>query len=255
MVRHWTRLLRTEQDPAKRARMKRSRVINGVGPVGDRAGARGGAHHQVPARRLDRDRRDDRAVRPDEGHPPALRRGQPRSWSPTRTRTPSCPSRTHAIVLVSKIHKPTMRAVAYARAMRPTTLEAVTRQRRPGRDAGAADGVGPPADPGAAQGARLAVPRDHRPGHRLRPQRPPRQPARPRDRAHPGVRRRALVGAPAAQPERAAAEGPAAVHPRRDGHQRAVAAEELARGSQDRAEGRAPGAARRGDLGSGGGLS
>ena len=36
------------------------------------------------------------------------------------------PSRTHAIVLVSKIHKPTMRAVAYARAMRPTTLEAVT---------------------------------------------------------------------------------------------------------------------------------
>ena len=36
------------------------------------------------------------------------------------------PSRTHAIVLVSKIHKPTMRAVAYARAMRPSTLEAVT---------------------------------------------------------------------------------------------------------------------------------
>jgi hypothetical protein len=36
------------------------------------------------------------------------------------------PSRTHAIVLVSKIHKPTMRAVAYARAMRPTTLEAIT---------------------------------------------------------------------------------------------------------------------------------
>ena len=36
------------------------------------------------------------------------------------------PSRNHAIVLVSKIHKPTMRAVAYARAMRPSTLEAVT---------------------------------------------------------------------------------------------------------------------------------
>jgi hypothetical protein len=36
------------------------------------------------------------------------------------------PSRTHAIVLVSKIHKPTLRAVSYARAMRPTTLEAVT---------------------------------------------------------------------------------------------------------------------------------
>jgi hypothetical protein len=36
------------------------------------------------------------------------------------------PSRTHAIVLVSKLHKPTMRALNYARAMRPTTLEAVT---------------------------------------------------------------------------------------------------------------------------------
>jgi amino acid transporter len=31
MVRHWTRLLRTEQDPAKRRHMQRSRIINGVG--------------------------------------------------------------------------------------------------------------------------------------------------------------------------------------------------------------------------------
>ena len=36
------------------------------------------------------------------------------------------PSRVHAIILVSKVHKPTLRAVAYARASRPTTLEAVT---------------------------------------------------------------------------------------------------------------------------------
>jgi len=36
------------------------------------------------------------------------------------------PARIHAIVLVSKIHKPTLRAVAYARASRPNTLEAVT---------------------------------------------------------------------------------------------------------------------------------
>ncbi|HOB80747.1 MAG TPA: DNA-binding protein, partial [Ornithinibacter sp.] len=34
--------------------------------------------------------------------------------------------RVHAIVLVSKIHKPTLRAVAYARATRPTILEALT---------------------------------------------------------------------------------------------------------------------------------
>jgi hypothetical protein len=32
----------------------------------------------------------------------------------------------HAVVLVSKIHKPTMRALAYARAARPNVLEAVT---------------------------------------------------------------------------------------------------------------------------------
>src|SRR5205085_12330816 len=31
MVRHWTRLLRDEQDPAKRAHMIRSRVINAIG--------------------------------------------------------------------------------------------------------------------------------------------------------------------------------------------------------------------------------
>lgn len=36
------------------------------------------------------------------------------------------PSRVHGIVLVSKMHKPTMRAIYYARATRPSTLEAVT---------------------------------------------------------------------------------------------------------------------------------
>jgi amino acid transporter len=36
------------------------------------------------------------------------------------------PSRIHGIVLVSKMHKPTMRAIFYARATRPSTLEAVT---------------------------------------------------------------------------------------------------------------------------------
>jgi hypothetical protein len=36
------------------------------------------------------------------------------------------PSRNHAIVLVSTLHKPTLRAVAYARATRPDVLEAVT---------------------------------------------------------------------------------------------------------------------------------
>jgi amino acid transporter len=125
MVRHWTRLLRTETDPAARRRMRRSRVINGVG-----LSVTGlvlvvvlitkfllGAwiaiaamvvifllmkgihrHYERVSRELVVDDADDTML----------------------------PSRTHTIVLVSKIHKPTMRAVNYARAMRPTTLEAVT---------------------------------------------------------------------------------------------------------------------------------
>ena len=36
------------------------------------------------------------------------------------------PSQVTALILVSRIHKPTLRAIAYARATRPTTLEAIT---------------------------------------------------------------------------------------------------------------------------------
>jgi hypothetical protein len=36
------------------------------------------------------------------------------------------PSRNHAVVLVSKLHLPTLRALSYARATRPDVLEAVT---------------------------------------------------------------------------------------------------------------------------------
>ena len=39
---------------------------------------------------------------------------------------PVLPSRNHAIVLVSRLHLPTMRAVAYARGTRPSTIEALT---------------------------------------------------------------------------------------------------------------------------------
>jgi amino acid transporter len=41
---------------------------------------------------------------------------------------PLLPSRNHAIVLVSRLHLPTMRALAYARGTRPTVIEAVTVQ-------------------------------------------------------------------------------------------------------------------------------
>jgi len=42
------------------------------------------------------------------------------------------PARVHAVVLVAKIHKPTLRALAYARATRPATLEALTVEVAPG---------------------------------------------------------------------------------------------------------------------------
>jgi amino acid transporter len=40
--------------------------------------------------------------------------------------TETMPARVHAVVLVSRLHKPVLRALAYARATRPATLEAVT---------------------------------------------------------------------------------------------------------------------------------
>ena len=43
------------------------------------------------------------------------------------------PTRVHAIVLVSKVHKPTMRALAYAKASRPNVLEARHGRHRPDR--------------------------------------------------------------------------------------------------------------------------
>ena len=39
---------------------------------------------------------------------------------------PAMPSRNHAVVLVSRVHLPTLRALAYARATRPHTIEAVS---------------------------------------------------------------------------------------------------------------------------------
>ncbi len=124
MIRHWTRLLRVETDRAERGRMMRSRVINAIGLAVTSLvlvivlitkfthgawiailamtvlfflmrGIR--RHYDLVAREL--------AAAEDDA---------------------SLPSRVHAIVLVSKVHKPTLRAVAYARASRPNTLEAVT---------------------------------------------------------------------------------------------------------------------------------
>jgi len=123
MIRHWTRHLRTETDPAVRRRMMRSRAINtfGLGMTAVvlvivlvtkfLAGAwiailaMGTFFMIMKAIRRHYDNvgveltieEDDQVL----------------------------PTRVHAVVLVSKLHKPTMRALAYAKASRPNVLEAV----------------------------------------------------------------------------------------------------------------------------------
>jgi amino acid transporter len=125
MVRHWTRALRSETDPGVRAKMRRSRVINTVG-----LSVTGlvlvvvlitkfllGAWIAIAAMVV--------LFTMMKG----IRRhydGVSAELVVDEDEDTTLPSRTHAIVLVSKIHKPTLRAVNYARAMRPTTLEAVT---------------------------------------------------------------------------------------------------------------------------------
>ncbi len=142
------------------------------------------------------------------------------------------PSRNHGIVLV--VHA--AQADAAGRRLRqgdpPRRAGGGHRQRRRRGHQEADAGLGQAQDPGAVEGHRVAVPGDHPAGARLRQADPHRQPARRGHRVHPGVRGRALVGADPAQPERAAAQGAAAVHPRGDGHQRALAAGVLGAGGQ-----------------------
>ncbi|WP_112248864.1 APC family permease [Kribbella monticola] len=125
MIRHWTRHLKTETDGAKRAQMMRSRVINAVGLTMTgivlvivlitkfthgayiaiiamavlfllMKGIR--RHYDTVGREMAVDASDQLML----------------------------PARVHAIVLVSKLHKPTLRALAFAKAARPYMLEAVT---------------------------------------------------------------------------------------------------------------------------------
>jgi amino acid transporter len=124
MVRHWNRLLRTERDPSVRHRMHRSRTINMVGLT--MTGAvlivvlitkfLLGAYIAIIAMvvifftMLSIKRHYDRVAV---------------ELAPAEDR-PVLPARNHAVVLVSKVHMPTLRAVAYAQATRPDTLTAVT---------------------------------------------------------------------------------------------------------------------------------
>ena len=123
MIRHWTRHLRTETDPRERSRMYRSRIVNGFGlsmtftvlcivlATKFLAGAyiailamvvifvimlSINKHYRRVAEELAIDDSDI-----------------------------ILPSRVHAIVLIGRLHKPTMRALAYARVSRPNTIEAL----------------------------------------------------------------------------------------------------------------------------------
>jgi amino acid transporter len=124
MLRHWNRLLRTQRDPEKRRRMYRSRAINAFGMAMTGAvlivvlvtkfllGAwiAIAAMLVIYALMLAINRHYTRVSA---------------ELAPTDER-PVLPSRNHAIVLVSKVHLPTLRALAYAQATRPDTLTAVT---------------------------------------------------------------------------------------------------------------------------------
>ncbi|GAA1770686.1 APC family permease [Luedemannella helvata] len=124
MVRHWNRLLRTERDPAARRRMVRSRAINAFGLF--LTGAvlvvvlftkfLHGAWIAIAAMAviylvmLGIRRHYDHVAR---------------ELAAADTR-PTLPARNHSLVLVSKVHLPTLRALAYAQGTRPDTLTAVT---------------------------------------------------------------------------------------------------------------------------------
>ena len=78
------------------------------------------------------------------------------------------PSRVHSIVLVSKIHRPTLRALAYAKLMRSDTLEALSVNVDPAetkalRDEWERRGIDVP-----LKVLDSPVPRDHPAGHRVR---------------------------------------------------------------------------------------
>jgi amino acid transporter len=124
MVRHWNRALATEPDPARRRRIHHTRAINAVGAVFTAlvlvivlaTKFTHGAYLVVIAipllyvmMRAIR-RHYDRVATELEPEPGGV----------------VLPSRVHAVVLVSRLHRPTLRALAYARATRPDTLTALT---------------------------------------------------------------------------------------------------------------------------------
>jgi amino acid transporter len=127
MVRHWNRHLRTERDQAKRRRMMRSRAINTFGAMltglvlvvvlatkfthGAWVAVLGMVifYGTMTAIRKHYDRVSEEIAAPEGPSDDSIK-----------------PSSVHTIVLVSKLHRPTLRALGYAKLMRSGTLEALS---------------------------------------------------------------------------------------------------------------------------------
>ncbi|TGB11543.1 APC family permease [Streptomyces sp. MZ04] len=127
MVRHWNRHLAAEKDQNKRRHMIRSRAINTFGAFftglvlvvvlvtkfthGAWVALLGMVifYGVMTAIRRHYDRVAEEIAAPETPSDDSVR-----------------PSRVHSIVLVSKIHRPTLRALAYAKLMRSDTLEALS---------------------------------------------------------------------------------------------------------------------------------
>ena len=131
MIRHWTRLLSTEEDPTVRGQYTRRRIVNSIGFV-----MTGSVLVIVLATKFTRG-----AWIVCIAIPvlfvimKAIQRHYEKvaiELTPLDDERFLLPARVHAIVLVAKIHKPTLRALAYARATRPSTLEALTVEVSPG---------------------------------------------------------------------------------------------------------------------------
>jgi hypothetical protein len=124
MVRHWNRLLRSERDPAVRRRNRRSQVINTIG----------GSFTSVVLVIIVLTKFTHGAYLVLVAMPLLfmLMKAINRHYSNVAAQlvpdsdARMLPSKVHAIVLVSKVHKPTLRALAFARATRPDHLTALT---------------------------------------------------------------------------------------------------------------------------------
>lgn len=125
MIRHWTREIPEAVDSAVRRRMQRSRIVNSIGLV-----MTGTVLVIVLTTKFTKGAWIVVVAIPVIY---VVMRVIHRHYERVRTEMMTfgdakvtLPARVHVIVLVSKLHKPTMRALAYARASRPTVLEAVT---------------------------------------------------------------------------------------------------------------------------------